>query len=71
MKKEKQKKQKAVSVSETAGKGCRISHTQNIFHGVLNDNGCVAEWRVEGKNSLEISPDYQELGKTFYPLSSH
>ena len=46
MKKEKQKKQKGVSVSETAGEGCRIGHTQNISHGVLNDNGCVAEWRV-------------------------
>ena len=46
MKKEKQKKHKGLSVSETAGKGCRIGHTQNIFRGVPNDSVCVAEWRL-------------------------
>ena len=39
MKKEKQGKGKGVSASEIAGKGCRTGHTENIFHGVLNDSG--------------------------------
>lgn len=65
---ESRKNRESVSVYKQQGKGCRISHAQNIFRGVLNDNGCVAEWRVEGENSLEISPDYKNWAKPFIPV---